>query len=50
MPHRSREDSDTSIRSATLGEIAEEVHWLMQVLAFLCKLIGIQMCMKKKKE
>ena len=50
MPHRSREGSDTSIRSATLGKIADDVDWLMQVLAFLCDLIGIQACMKKKKE
>ena len=50
MPHRSRESSDDSIRSATLGKIAEDVDWLMKVLAFLCSLIGIQLCMKKKKE
>jgi hypothetical protein len=50
MPHRSREDSSDSIRSATLGEIADDVDWLMKVLAFLCKLIGIQLCLKKHKE
>ena len=50
MTHRSREGSSDSIRSATLGEIAEDVDWLMRVLAFLCSLIGIQLCMKKKKE
>lgn len=47
MPHRLREDS---VSSATLSEIAEEVDWLMKVLAFLCKLIGIQLCLKKHKE
>jgi hypothetical protein len=49
MTHRSREGSSDSIRSATLGEIAEDVDWLMRVLAFLCSLIGIQLCMKKEK-
>ena len=42
--------ADVPTSDGTLGEIAEDVDWLMKVLAFLCSLIGIQLCMKKKKE